>query len=484
MTMWLPRLQAGSGPRYLAIAEALAGDVRAGRLVPGARLPTHRELAHRLGVTVGTVSRAYGEAERRGLIAAHVGRGTYVAETGPGSGRGERPGEHALDAIYRPRGDGGGLGDGVGESLDLSLNYPHTPSLTAGLAAGLAGLTRLDETNLAGIGSYQPPSGMPAHRSAAARWLERLGIAADPEDIVIVPGCQGGLLAAFMALARAGETVLTEALTWPGMRAATTPLGLRVQPVAMDAEGLRPDALEAACRAHRPRLLYTMTSLHNPTCIVMPEPRRREIAAIARAHELFVIEDDVYGFLLDDRPPPLRTFLPELGLYVTSLSKSVAPGLRVGYLWAPAALRSRLAGAVRANVLMTSPVTAELASQLILSGAAVEAAERQRTQARRRQRMATERLAGLAVSTHPASFHLWLRVPPAWRPGELTARLADRGVAVTPGEAFAGDPSVEEAHGHVRLCLCAIGSDERFARAIDIVAEVARGGSTGALPVV
>lgn len=483
MTIWLPQLHGADGPRYLAIADALAGDVRAGRLVPGTRLPTHRELAYRLGVTVGTVSRAYGEAERRGLIAAHVGRGTYVAEAaaradvaGVATASGGRPGEHALDAIYRPGG-----GD---ESLDLSLNYPHTPSLAAGLAAGLAGLTRLDEAGLTGIGSYQPPNGMPSHRRAAALWLERLGFTADPEDIVIVPGCQGGLLAAFMALAKAGETVLTEALTWPGLRAATTPLGLRVQPVAMDAHGLRPDALEAACRAHRPRLLYTMTSLHNPTCIVMPEARRREVAAIAEAHELFVIEDDVYGFLLDDRPPPLRSFLPDLGLYVTSLSKSVAPGLRVGYLWAPPALRSRLSGAVRANVLMTSPVTAELAAQLIVSGGAAEAAERQRTQARKRQRMAARRLSGLDVSTHPASFHLWLRVPPAWRSGELTARLADRGVAVTPGEAFAGDPSVEEAQAHVRLCLCAIGSDERFARAIDIVADVARGGATGALPVV
>ncbi len=480
MTMWLPKLQAGAGPRYLAIADVLAGDVRAGRLLPGTRLPTHRDLAYRLGVTVGTVSRAYAEAERRGLVAAHVGRGTYVAERAnqadTAGGGGGRPGEHALDAIYQPRGDD--------ESLDLSLNYPHTPSLTAGLAAGLAGLARLDETNLTRIGGYQPPNGMLNHRAAAARWLERLGVAADAEDIIIVPGCQGGLLAAFMALAKAGETVLTEALTWPGLRAAATPLGLRVQPVAMDAHGLRPDALEAACRAHRPRLLYTMTSLHNPTCIVMPEARRREIAAIAKAHELFVLEDDVYGFLLDDAPSPLRTFLPERGLYVTSLSKSVAPGLRVGYLWGPPALRSRLAGAVRANVLMTSPVTAELASQLILSGGAAEAAERQRTQARKRQRLAMERLAGLTLSTHPASFHLWLRVPPGWRSGELAARLADRGVAVTPGEAFAGDASVEEAHDHVRLCLCAIASDERFASAIDIVADVARGGSTGALPVV
>lgn len=479
MTMWVPDLNSIEGPRYLAIAEALAADVRAGRLAPGTQLPTHRDLAHRLGLTVGTVSRAYAEADRRGLIAGHVGRGTFVEaprppETGfcaPG------PGEHVLDAIYAPTDDG--------ERLDLSLNYPHTAPLAPALAAGLARMAQSDNRELlAGIGRYQPPNGMPAHRQAAALWLSRGGIAADPDDILIVPGCQGGLLAVFMALARSGDTVLTEALTWPGLRAATTPLGLNIHPVAMDAAGLRPDAFEAACKSIRPRLLYTMPNLHNPTCTIMPEGRRREIAAIARAHDVFVVEDDVYGFLLDDPPPPIRTFLPDHGLYVTSLSKSVAPGLRIGYLWAPAALRARLAGAIRANVLMTSPVTAELARQLILGGGADVAADAQRAEARRRQDLAMRRLAGLPFSSHPAAFHLWLKVSPGWRGSELAARLLDRGVAVTPGMAFAGDSGASEADAHVRLCLCAIASEARFDRALSIVADVARGSPAAALPVV
>lgn len=485
MTIWIPDLAAFTGPRYLAIAAALAADVEDGRLAAGTRLPTHRALAYGLGLTVGTVSRAYAEAERRGLIAAHVGRGTFVAE--PRSNITTTPGpavarndvvvafdKHALDALPAPGEDE--------ERLDLSLNYPHAGPVAAALASGLAALA--DPAVLDAIGRYQPPNGMLTHRRAAAHWLARGNMDADPDDIIIVPGCQGGLLATFMALAEPGETVLTESLTWPGLRATTAPLGVHTRAVAMDGDGLRPDAFDAACGQFRPRLLYVTPNLHNPTCAVMPEARRREIAAIADRHGVFVLEDDVYGFLLDDPPPPIRAFLPERGLYVTSVSKSVAPGLRVGYLWAPPALRSRLAGAVRANVMMTSPVAAELARQLIIGGGADEAAARQRAQARRRQMVAAERLEGLSYENHPAASHLWLKVPSPWRRGELAASLLDRGVAVTPGMAFAGDASVTVGADHVRLCLCAIAAEDRFARAIDIVGEIARAGPATGMPVV
>lgn len=483
MTMWVPDLSALSGPRYRAIAAAIAADVEGGRLRPGTRLPTHRALAERLNVTVGTVTRGYAEAERNGLVSARVGCGTFVEAPLPAEADGSSPtlGAQAFDAMYAPI---HAIGDD-GERLDLSLNYPHSAPLAPALAAGLSGL--MGPTNagmLAAIGRYQPPAGMAAHREAAALWLGHGGIVADPDDILIVPGCQGGLLAIFMALASPGETVLTEVLTWPGLRAATAPLGLKTQAVEMDADGLRPDAFEAACRRSRPRLLYTMANLHNPTCAVMPEARRREIAAIARAHDVFVVEDDVYGFLLDDPPPPIRAFLPDLGIYVTSLSKSVAPGLRIGYLWAPPALRARLTGAIRANVLMTSPVTAEIARQLIVGGGAEMAAAAQRTQARHRQQITGRILEGLPFSSHPSAFHLWLRLPTGWRAQDFVARLLDRGVAVTPGHAFAGDSGVTAADAHVRLCLCAIGNDARFEHAVRVVAEVARGSAAPALPVV
>lgn len=486
--MWLPCLDGRAGPRYRAITEALAEDVAAGRLPEGERLPTHRDLANRLRVTVGTVSRAYSEAARLGLIGGEVGRGTFVRP------RGEMPGADAecLPALSRAPVPSPGVGwfaeraaraEGdvlSGEGIDLSLNYPLPSPIGPALAAGLQGMQ--DEDLLAAIGRYQPANGLLRHREAGVAWLRSLGVEEDVDDVLVVPGCQGGLTIVFQALCGPGDVVLHEALTWPGLHATAASLGVRTIGLAIDADGLMPDAFDAACREHRPRLLYTMPTLHNPTAIVMPEERRHAVAAVARRHGVVVVEDDVYGFLLDTPPPAVRTLLPELGIYVTSISKSVAPGLRIGWLAAPSGLVPRLAAAMRRSILMTSSVAAEVATRTIFAGAAGRAAEMQREEARRRQELAAARLAGLDFRSHPRAFHGWLRVPPPWRRDDFVAALRVRGVIVTPGTAFGESGGRGEAETHVRLCLCAVADRERLAAALDIVAETASGGSPSRLP--
>lgn len=487
MTIWAPQIDGRPGPRYLAIAAVLAEDITTGRLPAGERLPTHRDLAHRLRVTVGTVSRAYAEAERCGLIEATVGRGTFVrdaraavaadAEILP-----ERsaPAPLAMDArwfVHRPA--GAAAVQDVGEPLDLSLNYPFPAPIGPALADGLRGMD--DAALLGTVGGYQPANGMRAHREAGVVWLRRLGLEVDADDVLVVPGCQGGLSIVFLALCRPGDTILHEALTWPGLHATAASSGVRTIGLPIDAHGLVPDAFEAACGEYQPKLLYTMPTLHNPTAVVMPEERRRAIAAIARRHSVVVVEDDVYGFLLE-APPPLCTFLPEAGIYVTSLSKAVSPGLRIGWLAAPSALVPRLASAMRTSMLMTSSVAAELAARTVASGAAARAVEAQRAEAGARQILAAQHLAGLDFRSNHRAFHGWLRVPPPWRRDDFVAALRARGVVVTPGSAFAGSALAAEADTHVRLCLCALADQSRLAMALNIVAEVARGGSPSRLP--
>lgn len=488
MTIWSPQLEGRPGPRYLAIAAALAEDVAAGLLPVGGRLPTHRDLAHRLRVTVGTVSRAYAEAQRCGLIEGTVGRGTFVrdpraaaaadAECLPDA---SRPSSLAVnDRWFVDRAARAATEQDAGETLDLSLNYPFPAPIGAALAEGVRGMD--DAAMLGTVGRYQPANGLRAHREAGVAWLRRLGLEADADDVLVVPGCQGGLSIAFLALCRPGDTILHEALTWPGLHATAAASGVRTIGLPIDAHGLLPDAFEAACRDYRPKLLYTMPTLHNPTAIVMPEERRRAIASVAHRHGVVVVEDDVYGFLLD-APPPLCTFLPEAGIYVTSLSKAVAPGLRIGWLAAPSALVPRLAAAVRTSMLMTSSVAAEVAARTIASGAAARAVEAQRAEARARQALAAERLAGLDFRSNDRAFHGWLRVPPPWRRDDFVAALRARGSTVTPGSAFAGSGGAGgEADTHVRLCLCAVADRMRLAAALDIVANVARGGSPSRLP--
>lgn len=500
MTIWAPDLADRSVPLYRAIADALARDVTGGRLTPGARLPTHRDLAYRLGVTVGTVSRAYAEAERRGLIGGEIGRGTFVRDP---AASGVSDAEFSPDLAKRADGKPGGTDTGAGraetaypwplhlihgtaeaaelERLDLSLNYPLDAPLAEVLHAGLSGLLA-QGAMLGSVARYQPANGMQSHREAGAAWLKRVGVNVDPGELLIVPGCQGGLAVAFLALCRPGDVVLHEALTWPGLRATAAQQGLRCAPVPVDEWGVVPDALDAACREHRPRLFYTMPTLHNPLGIVMPAERRRAVAEVAHRNGVTVVEDDVYGFLLDEPVPPLRSVLPEQTIYITSLSKSVSPGLRVGYLVPPPPLLPLLAGAIRSNFLMTSSVATAVASEAIVSGAAAEAADRQRQEARIRQRLARDILDGLDLQSHPAAFHGWLALPAPWRGDDFVAALLARGIAVTPGRAFGTGGS--EGAGHVRLCLCAIADRQRLATALRIVADVARQTGAGKMPVV
>ncbi len=492
MTKWSPDLTGRAGPLYKAIADAMADDRDSGRLAVGTQLPTHRDLAHRLGVTVGTVSRAYAEAERRGLLSGHVGRGTFVQDVAEIPPRTEGP-AHASDPTIRPRTPAdSGLGafaryyeeaEAVRGRYNLSLNYPLVSPLADALAGALARVT--ERATLEAIAGYQPSVGMASHRAAGAAWLRRFGLDSDPERTVVVPGAQGGLLTVFMALTRPGDVVLAETLTWPGLIATAAAMGLTVIPVAMDDAGLDPDALDQACRHHQPRLIYTMPTLHNPRTVVMPEGRRRKIAAVAERHGVHVVEDDVYGFLMDTPLPPIRAFAPTLGLYITSLSKCVAPGLRVGYIDAPEALVAKLSNALRCSTLMTSPVAAELAAETIRSGGAAAAAAAQKAAAQARQRMAAERLSGLPTRAHPNGFHLWMKVPAAYGREAFVSRLGDRGVAVTSGTAFAaGDQPEGEARDHIRLCLGAVPDAGHLAEALDIIADVARVQDHAAMPVV
>ncbi len=243
MTIWNPKIELGSERPYLAIVGALAADIESGSLEEGQRLPTHRELADALDLAVGTVTRAYKEAEHRGLVRGEVGRGTFVGQA-PGNVFSVLPADSSRSDV-----------------IDLSLNYPIY-SEEPDLAAALARLSKRPE--VAQLLRYQPHAGMPRHRAAGAAWAERFGIRVDPDSVIVCNGAQHALTVALSTLTQPGDVVLTEALTYPGMKAVANLLHLRLQGIAMDAEGLLPDAFAAACRQRHAKVLYCMPTLHNP----------------------------------------------------------------------------------------------------------------------------------------------------------------------------------------------------------------------------
>ena len=381
MTMWLLNLQGRRGPVYRAIADAIDEGVQDGTLRAGAKLPPHRDLADHLGVTVTTITRAYTEAARRGLTSGHVGRGTFIRDNEPED-----------------------LGNDTGV-LDLSINILMPDQEIARLESRLFQRRVLPWTQILG---YVPTRGHVRHRQAMAAWLGQGGFRVDADRIVLTGGAQHGIAAAFSAVLKPGDTLLLEELTYSGARYLAQQLQLKTTGVAVDAEGLKPEALEQACGSSRARVLYCMPRLHNPTSAVMSERRRRQIAAIAERHRLTVIEDDVYGFLSPERAP-LATLIPEQTIFVTSLSKSLFPGMRLGCAVAPPVLLEKVAQVVWSTMIMASPIGADLLTGWIEDGTASRIVDWKRHEIAARHKMAIrllrdERMSTAAVRAAPRGF--------------------------------------------------------------------------------
>ena len=455
--MWTPDLSRRDGPRYTAIVEAIAEDVEQGRLKPGDQMPTHRDLANRIGVTTGTVTRAYAEAARRGLLVGETGRGTFVKGSPLDAG-------FAAPPAWEDE-----------APIDLSLNNP--PPSAGGLLGQALARTLSDLSARRGVAAlltYQfAAAGTDQHRAAGAEWAARSGLDARPQQVLVCNGALHAMTVVFSTLCKPGETVFTESLTYPGMKNLANLLHLRLHGLPSDAEGLRPDAFDEACRRGAARVLYTIPTVQNPLGTVMSEGRRREIAAVAAAHYVAIVEDDVHSFMLPSPPPPLSSFAPEHSYYIVSTSKSIAGGMRIGYLIAPERMVEPLSTSLRATVWMAAPLMAEIAAEWIRDGTADRLVEQKRAEAAARQEVAGRVLEGFRLDAHPLSFHLWLHLPEPWRSNEFTAQLERRGVLVTPSEAFV--PGRGEAPHAVRICLGTPRSREQLESALAVVRDLLRG---------
>jgi DNA-binding transcriptional MocR family regulator len=446
MTIWQPRLADAPGPLYRRVALAVREDVATGRLAAGTRLPTHRELARALKITVVTASRAYREAGAWGLVRGEVGRGTFVVTAAAGS----RP--------HMP--DGGDVVELTGNFVTLGGDEDGTPRQSAA------------ETRLLweGLERRDPPGGGGDHRSAGAAWVRRGAWAPRAAEVVVTSGAQHAILVALAALARPGDVLFVEALTYPGIKRAARTLGLQARPVAIDEHGLIPEALAEACGGRPGGVLFCQPTLHNPTSAVMPRARRVELVEVARRLDLTLIEDSVYDFLLPDPPPPLAALAPERTCHIVSGSKAFAPGMRVGYLVGPEPLVPRLQEEVAATAPVAAPSLVDLATRWITDGTAARMLAARRREVESRQQIARAILGGQGWVSHPCSSHGWLRLPAPWRVEPFVEEARRRGVAVNPAAAFAADPAAAPAA--VRICLGPVAERDRLAAALTRLAEI------------
>jgi DNA-binding transcriptional MocR family regulator len=408
--MWRPRLDRKAGPLYQSLATAIARDVQTGKLKGGDRLPPHRDLADTLGVTVTTVTRGYSEAERRGLVRGEVGRGTFVCP--PPFTPSSQASESTIDL-----------------ATNALLPHAHAGELTASLARLVSRSTPEVLFN------YQPHGGRPEHRTVAARWLRGHQVPATAAETILTSGAQHAMAVALATLTAPGDAVLCESVTYTGMRSLANHLHIRAHPVAMDGEGVVPDALEDAAHESGARVLYCVPSGQNPTARVMSKKRRQDIVRVAARLDLTIVEDDAYGFLFDGQVPLCASF-PDRTFYLTSLSKSLAPGLRIGLLRTPPGWTERVTGAVFATTVMVTPLDAAAACAWIEDGTAARVMAWKRQEVRARQQMARQWLPEV-VTGSPDSQHAWLQLPVAWQADDFVREARQRGVVVSPARDFA-----------------------------------------------
>lgn len=434
--------------RYKQLVDALAAEIRAGRLPPGTRLPTHRQLAAREGLALVTATRVYAELHAMGLVSGETGRGTFVREAAlpPGLGIDQQAAAAGM--------------------VDLSFNYPSLPGQAELLRAALRQLA--SSGDLEALLRYQPHGGRPHERASVARHLAVRGLAVAAEGVAIVDGAQHGLATTVMALLRPGDVVATDALTYPGFKVLAEAQRLELAPIPAAGQGTDLDALEALCRRRRVRAVYAMPTLHNPLGWVMSASRRRQLVSIVRRHGLLLIEDAAYAFLAEDPPPPLAALAPEATVYVSGLSKSVATGLRVGFVAAPAEAMPGIERAIRATTWNTPGVMTAIACGWLDDGTVGRLEAEKRRDAAARQAIAGDALAGLRCVRHPASYFVWLPLPEAVRADQVAQALLADGIAVSTAEPFATSPQVPHA---IRLALGSVEPDA-LRRALQTVRRV------------
>ncbi len=420
--MWVPSPLPTDTPLYLALVAALERDIAAGRLAPGAQLPPQRALAKRLGIDFTTVTRAYTEATHRGLVVGQVGRGTFV--------RAPRREPSVARDVFSIDARASTVG------LDLALNLP--PQVAIDEAARALSATLGDLRGWGGLGGlleYLPNAGRDDHRAAGAQWLSRrTRDRVAPDRVVICAGAQHAMTALLLTLARPGDLVLTEPLTYPPFVSLAHRLQIRVTGVALE-----PDALRAACRAYKPRALFCMPTVHNPTGAIMSSSRRQDIAAIAHEYNVAIVEDDVYGVLLSRAPRAMTALAPGPSYLIGTLSKALAP-LRIAYVMAPDAdAAEEVAGAVRATAWTVAPLMAEIAARWVRDGTAEHLLGIVRAEMTARHAIARAILGGSYGATE--SLHVW--IPQKKPAAQVAARIAEAGVSVIAGEMFAVDPARE-----------------------------------------
>ena len=438
-------------PKYLLLADAITSDINEGLLEPGQKLPTHRDLARDLDVSVQTISNSYREIERRGLIDGQLGRGTFVIGVFA-----DNTSQYMLDTPDS-------------NLIDLStVRITHGP-LHNQIFRELCNEISLSPTQ-PWVQNCRPVAGIDTHREAGAAWLKELGIDVSYDRLLICNGASQGIFIALMAIVQPGDLVVSDSLTDHGIIGVSKLLGCGLMGLHADRYGIIPESFEEICRSHDVKVLFITPNLNNPTVTLMTEQRRQEIAEIALRNNVYVIEDDVYGPLLTKRNSPICEYVPETGFYCTSLTKSILTGLRIGYLVVPDKLYLRVESILRLNSWMVSTFLSEVATRLLTNGDTEKLIKYQRKLLKVRQALVQRILGDYVIGNHSDALSAWLSVPEYWKVDDVVSEIKRLNVAVTSPDPFM-TPNSEKPHA-LRVCISGEFNENQLTQALIAITKI------------
>ncbi len=465
MTIWQPKSGQLTRPIYLSLQKQFIAAIDSGELAPGEQLPTHRDLAYTLDVSVQTISRAYEALRDLGYITGEIGRGSFVCA---------RSGDIPMPF----------LPDREEELIDLSLLKPAIDDThTKAMKEALHGLGRRVEANL--IRAFRPEAAVRPQVEVLSNWLCDKGIPTRSDVLVPTNGAASALTTALMTAVPPGAAVVSEEISFHTLKPLCRYLGLRLYAASADAQGLTPDAFEQACLKHHPRAVFLMPSAAGPKAGLMDEQRRKSLLAIAENHSVFIIEDDVLGTMIEDAPATFYARAPELTFYLSSFSKTIIPGLRFGFLLTPEA--SIVAARNRHMVTnwMATPLMADIAAQWLADGTADRLIAWQRRELTVRQAIVREIIGHCDYCSHTCGMHIWLHLPVSWSETEFMLQLRRQNIAVAGSLPFVmGDRNSEgepRADNAVRIAIGAT-SQANLRRALISIRDLLDGHSEKLLP--
>ncbi|MGE3993537.1 PLP-dependent aminotransferase family protein [Pseudorhodoplanes sp.] len=411
-------------PKYLALVDLIERNIASGDLRDGDRLPPQRELASDFDLTIATITKAIREAARRGIVTARAGSGTFIRV-------GSQRSDHHQD------------------SVDLSLNTVPADPTKRFLDAAFAELAKRRVGDIAC--GYEPATGTEAHRTLMRGWLSARSLSPQSECILLTHGSQQALAACFFALTKPGDTILCEEWTYTGIRRLADLNQVRLEGVEMDKQGLVPRSLSDKLKSSGAKALICSAVVQNPTTATMPSERRAEIAALCESANIVIIEDDIYGHLSGEKTKPLAAIAPQNVIHISSMSKSLAPGIRLGTMVSPQSLVPALSNALVALHWTAPTMWLSLFEILVISGAIEKCLAAHRAEARRRLKLYEEVVGHLPQLELP-SYHVWQDLPDSWRSEDFVTELAAQSIRVSPAHHFAVGTALKP-QSQVRICL-------------------------------